>query len=219
MTNTRVWLTRHAESADPTVFHGAESDILLSEHGERQAEAAAAWFREFRPTVVVSSAMRRAVATAKPVAELAGVPHVIVPAFHERRIGAMCGAAFSLTEGPWAETLAEWTRGNTRFTTAGAESFDDLAERLVTAWDRTIREHAGGRIVLVTHGVVCKVLLLSVLEGWWATRWNELGRVENLATSELVHDGRAWRAERTLIVPDPVRALRQVPAAGPKSEA
>ena len=39
---TRVFLLRHAESADPTVFHGYESDVDLSERGVRQAEAIAA---------------------------------------------------------------------------------------------------------------------------------------------------------------------------------
>src|SRR4051812_13317991 len=60
-TMTRVFLLRHAESADPTVFHGAESDVGLSERGERQAHAVAAVLAAHRPTAVVSSAMRRAV--------------------------------------------------------------------------------------------------------------------------------------------------------------
>lgn len=213
---TRVWLTRHAESADPTVFHGAESDIELSALGERQAHAAAAWFRELRPTVVISSAMRRAIATAAPIAAAANVPHLIEPAFHERRVGKLGGTRFSLTDGPWAKTLAEWTAGNSRFTTDGAESFDDLRDRLLPAWDRVMSQHRGERIVLVAHGVLCKVLLLSLLPGWGPTRWAELGRVENLATSELVqHNDTAWQAERLLHVPDPVRALHQ--SAGPSS--
>ena len=30
-----VWLARHAETAIPTTFHGAESDVELGEHGKR----------------------------------------------------------------------------------------------------------------------------------------------------------------------------------------
>lgn len=30
---TRIWLLRHAETALPTVFHGAESDVGLSRRG------------------------------------------------------------------------------------------------------------------------------------------------------------------------------------------
>ena len=161
MRATRVWLTRHAESAVPTVFHGAESDIALSALGERQAVAAAAWFRELRPTVVASSAMRRAVETAKPIAKSCNVSHDIEPRFHERIIGELCGVPFSATDGPWADTLREWTNANTRFTTPGAESFDELRSRLLPAWDETVRKYVGERIVLVAHGIVCKVLLCA----------------------------------------------------------
>ncbi len=52
---TRVWLARHAETSTPTVFHGAESDVGLSEFGERQALASAEWFQTLRPTRLVSS--------------------------------------------------------------------------------------------------------------------------------------------------------------------
>ena len=219
MEPTRVWLTRHAESADPTVFHGAESDIALSSRGERQADAAAIWFCKLLPTIVVSSAMRRAVDTAKPIATACGVSHAIEPRFHERMIGELCGAPFSATDGPWADTLREWKAGNTRFTTPGAESFDEMRLRLWPAWEDTVRKHASERIVIVAHGIVCKVLLLNLLEGWNAKRWHELGRVENLATSELVQDAEGWRAEQLLVVPDGVRELSTGPSLRFKSEA
>src|SRR5437879_1069482 len=32
---TRVWLLRHAETANPAVFHAAESDVGLSARGQR----------------------------------------------------------------------------------------------------------------------------------------------------------------------------------------
>ena len=38
---TRVLLLRHAETATPHLFHGAESDVGLSERGRRQADAVA----------------------------------------------------------------------------------------------------------------------------------------------------------------------------------
>ena len=61
---TRVFLLRHAESADPTVFHGYESDVDLGERGVRQAQAIAAELAAEKPDIVVSSAMRRAQRTA-----------------------------------------------------------------------------------------------------------------------------------------------------------
>ena len=49
---TTIWLVRHAETAAPTMFHGAESDVALGEHGKRQTTAAAGWFAELRPTAM-----------------------------------------------------------------------------------------------------------------------------------------------------------------------
>ena len=55
MDTTILWLTRHAETATPNVVHGAESDVELGEHGRLQAAAAAGWFRDLSPTVVVTA--------------------------------------------------------------------------------------------------------------------------------------------------------------------
>lgn len=208
---TRVWLLRHAETATPMVFHGAESDELLSDHGRRQAAAAAEWFKTIEPDIVVSSRMRRAVSTAAPIAAAGKIPHLIEEQLHERRVGALCGTSFSLREGPWVETLSHWTSANTSYTTSGAESYDDLVTRLVPAFERIIQSHANKRIVIVAHGIVCKVLLLTLLPGWGPTRWHELGKVHNLSVSELtpLSAGR-WQFHMLLTVPPPVLALREV---------
>lgn len=203
----RVWLLRHAETSTPAVFHGAESDVGLSDLGRRQAQVAAGWFRDLHPTAVVSSGMRRAADTATPIAAACGVPHLVEPGLHERRVGQLCGLSFSMTEGPWAETIREWAAGNSAYTSHGAESYDDVAARVLAAWGRVVDAHPGGRVAVVAHGVVCKVLLLSLLAGWDYTGWVKIGRVANLAVSELVPDGAGWRAERLLEVPAPVAAL------------
>jgi probable phosphoglycerate mutase len=206
----RVWLMRHAETTAPHVFNGAESDVGLSEVGLRQATAAAEWFRQHLPTAVVSSGMRRAIDTAAPIAGQCGVPHQIEPLLHERRIGPMAGQPFA-DDGAWKETVANWTAGNTSFRTPGAESFDDLVERLVPAWERAISAHPQGRVIVVAHGIVCKVLLLSLLDGWDFSGWEKLGRSANCAVSELLPNGSGkWRAEGLLVVPDRVAAVAEL---------
>ena len=202
-----VWLLRHAETATPHVFHGAESDEPLGELGVRQAEALGAWFVEQRPTAVVSSAMRRAVATAAPVARLCAIPHAIEAGFHERRVGEFCGRAFAEVEVPWRETVARWTAGDTGYTTPGAESYDDLRTRLLDAWRRTVAAHPGARLVIVAHGIVCKVLLLELLPEYGPTAWGRLGRVPNVAGSCLRPAGTGYEAASLLTVPEPVLRL------------
>ncbi|MBX9584455.1 MAG: histidine phosphatase family protein [Gemmataceae bacterium] len=204
---TTIWLTRHAETALPTVFHGAESDVGLSDLGRRQADAAADWFRPLRPTAVVSSAMLRATATAGPIAAACGLPHLVEPDLHERRVGSLSGMAFSMDAGPWPETIARWAAGETAYSSHGAESFDAIRGRVLPAFLRVAERHAGGRVVVVAHGVVCKVLMLSLLPGWGVADWVRFGRVANLSVSELHLDGATWAAGELLRVPPPVDEL------------
>lgn len=208
----RVWLLRHAESAAPLVFNGSESDVDLSELGSLQAAAVGGWFVQHRPTAVVSSGLVRAIRTAAPIAAGCGVPHTIEPGLNERTIGALSGTPFTTHGGPWHETVAAWSAGNTAFTTEGAESFDDLVARLVPAWEAVCAAHPGGRVVVVAHGIVCKVLLLTLLDGHGPTSWGKLGRVANASVSELVPAGNGkWSAEKLLLVPDPVLAVAVTP--------
>jgi broad specificity phosphatase PhoE len=206
---TRVILLRHAETATPHVFHGAESDVALSDAGQAASEAIAPWLASFKPEVVVTSAMNRAMATARPLLNLIPTHHVIEPAFHERRVGVLGGTPFTLGEGLWVDTLRAWSAGNVHFTTEGAESYHDVRFRVLAAWQRMIAEHRGKTIVLVAHGIVVKVLILSLIEGWGPTRWHELGKVENLATSELTSmDGVNWQLARLFQQPEPLASLQ-----------
>lgn len=204
---TRLWLTRHAETALPTVFHGAESDVGLSELGRRQSAAAAAWFGQLGLTAVVSSAMRRARETAAPIAAACAVPHLIEPELHERRVGALSGTSFSSEGGPWPETIRRWMSGDTAYTSPGAESFDQLRARLVPALERVADSHPGGRVLVVAHGVVCKVLLLTLLPEFTPADWLTIGRVANLSVSELARRDASWTAGELLTVPPPVAEL------------
>ncbi len=205
-----VWLVRHAETAAPTMFHGAESDIELGVHGHRQAVAAVEWFAPFAPTVVVSSAMQRAAQTAAPIAAALGVPHLLEPQLHERFVGPLTRMPREGADHIWEETTRHWVAGNTAYAYPGMESFDELRDRTLPAFNRVVAAHPSGRVVIVCHGVVCKVLLLSLLRGYSSANWATIGRVVNLAVSELVPDGEFWAARRLLIVPPPVAAINAV---------
>src|SRR5688500_9973772 len=136
---TIIWLARHAETALPTVVHGAESDVDLGEHGLAQARAAATWFRDVDPTAVVSSAMRRAIDTAAPVAALCGVAHEIEPDLHERMVGPFSRKSGDEIDAVWAETVRRWESGEVTYAHPGMESFAGIRDRVVPAFERIAR--------------------------------------------------------------------------------
>lgn len=204
---TRVLLLRHAESANPYIFHGAESDVDLSERGYRQAEAIAPMLAVERPNRLISSAMRRARATALPISRACGLAVHVEPDLHERRVGTLTGTPTGTGDGVWADTLNRWLAGNTAYAPAGAESFDQIRARVLPVWQRITTESAGLTIIIVAHGVVCKVLLLSLLPGHTIGDWKRLGPIHNVAISELVDSPTGWQALRLNERPPAVAAL------------
>jgi len=202
---TRVFLIRHGESTHPEIFHGAESDVGLSERGRRQAAAVAPLLAAQTPTAVVSSAMRRARDTALPIAAACGLSLRIEPDLHERRVGALSGTPFVTTHGLWPQTLQRWMAGETAYAPDGAESFDEIRGRVLPVWERLTEEFAQRCLVVVAHGVVCKVLCLSILPGWGVGDWKRLGPIQNVALTELVaHDG-TWEAVQLNHLPEELR--------------
>jgi broad specificity phosphatase PhoE len=199
---TRVWLMRHAETASPEVFHGAESDVGLGERGRRQAAAVAPWFAARQPDAVVSSAMRRARETAGPIAAACGLPLRLEQDLHERRVGALSGTRVLTDQGVWPDTLARWLAGETAHAPPGAESYDDVRRRVLPVWERLTAELAGRKVVIVAHGVVCRVLILNLLDGWSVADWKRIGPIPNLSVSELLGGAGRWRAERLNQVPE-----------------
>jgi broad specificity phosphatase PhoE/gamma-glutamylcyclotransferase (GGCT)/AIG2-like uncharacterized protein YtfP len=203
---TRVYLLRHAESADPTVFHGAESDVGLSERGRRQADEAAPLLAARRPEAVVSSAMRRARDTAGPIAAACGLPLRVEPDLHERRVGPFAGTPTRDSDRVYGDTLSRWLAGDTGYAPAGVESFAAVRDRALPVWRRLADELAGRSYVVVAHGFLIRVLLLSVLPGWSVADWHRLGPIRNVAVSELTRGGAGpWGAV----------SLNGLPAAGP----
>jgi broad specificity phosphatase PhoE len=203
---TRVLLLRHAESADPTVFHGAESDVGLSERGVRQAAALAPVLAASAPQLVVSSGMRRARATAAPLVRLLGQELHVEPDLHERRVGALAGTSNQGKDGVWPDTLRRWVAGDTGFAPPGAESFDQIRDRVLPVWRRLTAQRDGQTLVVVAHGVVIRVLLLSLLPGWGVADWPRLAPIRNAGVSELVGGAAGWQALRLNELPDAVAA-------------
>jgi 2,3-bisphosphoglycerate-dependent phosphoglycerate mutase len=192
----RVFLLRHAESADPTIFHGAESDVGLSELGQRQARTVARYLATVSPRRLVSSAMLRARDTATPIARACGLDIHIEPALHERRVGALSGTPTGGSEGVWPDTLARWIAGDTDFAPPGAESYEDIRGRVLPVWHRLTANDNDASLVVVAHGIVCKVLLLSLLTGYTSADWHQLGPIPNVGITELTGNATGWQAIR-----------------------
>lgn len=209
---TRVLLIRHAETARPDLFHGFESDTDLGPRGHRQAAALGPVVAALRPDVLVSSNMLRARKTAEAISQATGLPIQIEPALHERKVGELSLTAIRGELGVWPDTLARWVAGETGYAPPGMESFDQIRDRVLPVWARITEEYRGKTLAVVVHGIVIRVVLLSVLEGYNSADWPRLGSIANASVSEVTGSGwawRAWRAVRIGEVPDAVRRAHE----------
>jgi len=189
----RVLLIRHAETSTPDRFHGAESDIGLGERGLRQAEAVARVVAAQRPDAVFSSAMRRALETARRIARVCDLTLNVEPELHERRMGPLSG--LSRVEGLEAYNHAKqrWAAGDTGYTHEGGESFDAIRDRVLPVFRRVADGSAGKTVVVVAHGVVIRVLLTTLLDGNGPAGFDRFA-IDNVAINDLRRDGERWSA-------------------------
>lgn len=190
---TRVLLLRHGKTSEPDRFHGAESDVGLSPRGIRQAELLARHLVGFRPAAVYSSGMRRALETAAPIAKACGLPLASVDGLHECRMGSLSWRSKDEVGAEYAELTRRWAAGDVAFKHDGAESYADVRGRIRGPFQELVPRSRGLTIAIVTHGLVIRVLLTSLLEGLGPSDFERV-RVRTGSLCDLRTDGARWIA-------------------------
>jgi 2,3-bisphosphoglycerate-dependent phosphoglycerate mutase len=205
---TRILLARHAETAAPDRFHGAESDIGLSARGFQQAEHLGRWLACAEPAAVYCSAMRRAMDTAAPIGRLCGREPVVIASLHERRIGPLSGVSREEGWATYAETKERWIAGELEVAHPGGESYADIRRRVVPILKRLAARHRGETIVVVAHGVVIRVALTSLVAGYAPADFDRIA-IDFASVNDLWFDGRTWtaRALNQVVAPSPTRPV------------
>jgi broad specificity phosphatase PhoE len=198
-------LARHAETSAPDRFHGAESDVGLSQWGVRQAELLGEWFRPAQAVAIYSSAMARAVATAAAIGRICDLKTTPIKALHERRIGSLSG--LSREEGwvIYAESKRRWVAGDLEHSHPGGESYADIRRRVLPVFADLAARHSGQAIIVVAHGVVIRVALTSLLADSDPSRFDEVA-IDFASVNDLWYDGTIWtsRGLNRLVAPSPV---------------
>jgi 2,3-bisphosphoglycerate-dependent phosphoglycerate mutase len=190
---TRLLLARHAETAAPDRFHGAESDIGLSVCGARQAELLGQWLKEKQATALYSSAMRRAVDTAAPIGRACSLQPAAIVALHERKIGPLSGKSREEGWETYAATKERWIAGDLEYTHPGGESYADIRRRVVPLVEDLAARHRGETIIVVAHGVVIRVVLTSMVAGFRPADFDRIA-IDFASVNELLFDGTTWTA-------------------------
>jgi broad specificity phosphatase PhoE len=158
-------LARHGETASNRQHLGlGRQDVPLTEVGRLQAEALAISLAQIPVAAVYSSPLRRALDTARAIAERQGLTVVVEEGLTEMDIGEMDGLTFEEMRERQPEFLRRW-RGDDLATLRmpGGESLQDLQERATEALRRLAERHNDETVVAVSHNFTIRVLLCHAL--------------------------------------------------------
>jgi len=161
---TSIYLVRHGQTAwnKEEIFRG-RTDIPLDETGLKQAELVGQYFKEVEIHGVFSSSLSRAWQTAEKVAQLHKIKVQPLQGILDMSFGNWEGRPHQEIRESDNKTYRQWVETPHLVRLPGGESLDDVRMRAMAAMEEVIRNHPGKTLVLVTHRVVNKVLICSIL--------------------------------------------------------
>lgn len=190
----RLILWRHGRTEwNASARFQGHADPGLDDVGLDQAHAAAAVLVREQPDTIYSSDLRRAVSTARRLAELTGLPVTETPELRETNLGAWEGLTRDEVAVQFPDELAAWQAGD-EIRRGQGETASEVADR-AEAFLASVDGSAGETVVFVAHGGTNKALAARLM-GLDAGLWMRLSPLANCHWSELRRDSRAlgkWR--------------------------
>jgi broad specificity phosphatase PhoE len=136
------------------------ADIELNADGHRQAAETAQYLSRFDLDAVYSSDLKRAVATAEPIASSQGLEVHTDPRFREIDQGEWTGLPVDEIQTKWPDLWGPARHYNAR---PGGESPGQVRERALAGLADVVGKHPGGIVVLVSHGGTIRWLSAEAL--------------------------------------------------------
>ena len=148
---TRLFLIRHGETEGNALRIVQHPHIPLSPRGVAQAERLAQHLAGEGIARIVTSDYARAMATAESLQRATDAPLSVEPLLRERNFGDLRGR-------PYAELGFDMFEPD--YAPPNGETWAVFHERVDRAWARVqeLAAAAGGRLAVVTHGLVCRSL-------------------------------------------------------------
>ena len=164
MSRLRLFAVRHGETAwsRERRFAGAR-DVPLAQEGLRQCEAVAAALGGKPVAAVYASPLERARASAEVIAKPHRLEVGIEPDFREMAFGEWEGLTRDDVAARFPEAYERWRTAPHRLVLPGGERLTDVALRVKNAVDELLGTHAGETVVLVSHAVVLRLIVLRAL--------------------------------------------------------
>ena len=185
---TEIILARHGETEWNVgeIFRG-RIDVELNETGIKQAELLAEYLRDFTIEAVYSSPLKRALKTAEAVAGHHALEVNIVRGLIDFDYGEWQGLSHQEVQDRYKELYREWSSHPDWLRMPAGESLEDVRKRATAVVDDVIEKYYEGRVVLVSHRVVNKVLICALLGLDNSHFWNI--KLDTCGITSFSHEG------------------------------
>lgn len=160
---TSIWLIRHGQTilSKERRYQGA-SDSPLTAFGEQQAAALARRLRRIPFTTALVSPSGRARATAAAILAGRGLEPYEDARWSETHHGRWEGLTYAEVKARFREEAAARFGDALHGRAQGGESLAEVNGRVAAAWNALLRDHPGGRILVVTHATPIQLILCGV---------------------------------------------------------
>jgi glucosyl-3-phosphoglycerate phosphatase len=160
---TRILLVRHGETDwNAEGRWQGHSDRSLDDAGRAQAQLLAAHLAHVGIDLLYSSDLARARETAAAVEAATGLEARIDPDLREVDVGGLTGCSRVEVEARDPAWFRTWLEGAVAGYPDG-ETYLDVHRRSVRAFERVLREAAGGTAAVVCHGGNIRAITLEVV--------------------------------------------------------
>jgi len=162
----KLILIRHGETYwnKERRVQGGGSDIELNDVGVKQAHKLASFLENENIDAIISSPLKRAMATAEAMASYHQLPIEVDDRLKEIEVGELEGLALSDLSTTFSQFLMQWwQRGGLEKLPEG-ESLVEMQERSWEVIDRLLAEHKNETVVVVSHYFVILAIIFKALD-------------------------------------------------------
>ena len=159
-----IILVRHGETDWNTqqVFRG-RVDVPLNKVGRAQAESVGVSLHDRAIDALYSSPLSRALETAHMLAEGRNIQVEPERGFIDIDFGAWQGLSHQKVKERYKDLYTTWMNEPHKVTFPGGESLEEVKVRSQKALVKTVANNPGRTVAIVSHRVVNKVLLCSII--------------------------------------------------------
>lgn len=161
----KIILIRHGESKWNKIGKiQGQKDIELTQKGRKQAKKLAEDLKKEKIDYIYTSDLERAYETANIISKELNKPIFLTKKLREINFGDWQGKTINQIKNKYKNQFNTWRKSPHLLSLSGAENLIKVQERSMLLLRELHKKHKNDNIILVSHGVTIKVLILSILD-------------------------------------------------------